>query len=294
MKNFLTFRKQGTLITEQTDEPASPDEAGMAMDQAKFIGYVAEEIKEYISGNKEFPEWMQNKLTGLHEKAKDMHAVMAGKYNESVEEAVKQPSDKDLHKTLGPTKNIQQGIEALKKAYKMSDDEAKKHIRRLMGEAKKYTAPTKAEIEADKKKDRAGKSRPSMSDKSAKKSVYKNMMGGLKEEVDEAMKFSDKQIKMAYGIINDPRYKSGNMTAIVNKIEQIAKGLSKHPGVVKAIKVTNESVDLAEKLTVADGMKKWIDDFQKSDAPQFQGKSEKERREMAIAAYMAAKKSKKK
>jgi len=119
-------------------------------------------------------------------------------------------------------------------------------------------------------------------------------MGGLKEEVDEAMKFSDKQIKMAYGIINDPRYKSGNMTAIVNKIEQIAKGLSKHPGVVKAIKVTNESVDLAEKLTVADGMKKWIDDFQKSDAPQFQGKSEKERREMAIAAYMAAKKSKKK
>lgn len=74
------------VYKEQTDEPASDDEAGMAMDQAKFIGYVANEIKEYISGNKEFPEWMQNKLTGLHEKAKDMHAVMAGKYNESVEQ----------------------------------------------------------------------------------------------------------------------------------------------------------------------------------------------------------------
>ena len=73
----------------EDDMPASPDEAGMAMDQAKFIGYVANEIKEYIGGNKEFPEWMQNKLTGLHEKAKDMHAVMAGKYNESVDEGMK-------------------------------------------------------------------------------------------------------------------------------------------------------------------------------------------------------------
>lgn len=55
------------------------------------------------------------------------------------------------------------------------------------------------------------------------------------------MKYSDKEIKMAYGIINDPRYKGGNMTAIVKKIEQIAKGLSKHPGVKKAIRATNES-----------------------------------------------------
>jgi len=120
-------------VKEQDDAPASPDEAGMAMDQAKFIGYVADEIMEYIQGNNEFPEWMQNKLSALHEKAKGMHAVMAGKY-ESVEEA------------------------------------------------RKYTPPTKAEIEADKKKDRAGKKRPSMSAKSAKKSIYKNMMGGLKEE----------------------------------------------------------------------------------------------------------------
>jgi len=65
--------------------PASPDEAGMALDQAKFIGYVAEEIMEYIQGNKDFPEWMQNKLSAFHEKAKGMHAVMAGKYDETNE-----------------------------------------------------------------------------------------------------------------------------------------------------------------------------------------------------------------
>jgi len=44
-------------------------------------------------------------------------------------------------------------------------------------------------------------------------------------------------------------------------------------------------------LSVKDGMSAWIDDFKKSDAPQFKGKSDKERREMAIAAYMSAKKS---
>ena len=42
-------------------------------------------------------------------------------------------------------------------------------------------------------------------------------------------------------------------------------------------------------LKVSDGMGAWIDDFKKSDAPQFKGKNAKERRDMAIAAYMKAK-----
>jgi len=42
-------------------------------------------------------------------------------------------------------------------------------------------------------------------------------------------------------------------------------------------------------LKVSDGMSAWIKDFKKSDAPQFKGKSEEERREMAIAAYLDAK-----
>ena len=50
-----------------------------------------------------------------------------------------------------------------------------------------------------------------------------------------------------------------------------------------------EEVELDEKLNVSDGMGAWIDDFKKSDAPQFKGKDDKERREMAIAAYLAAK-----
>ena len=42
-------------------------------------------------------------------------------------------------------------------------------------------------------------------------------------------------------------------------------------------------------LSVSDGLGAWVDDFKKSDAPQFNDKSAKERREMAIAAYISAK-----
>lgn len=85
MKKFTSIRNRNHIIESEDNMPASPDEASMALDQAKFIGYVAKEIEEYIQGNNEFPEWMQNKLSGLHEKAKGMHAVMAGKYDETNE-----------------------------------------------------------------------------------------------------------------------------------------------------------------------------------------------------------------
>lgn len=45
--------------------------------------------------------------------------------------------------------------------------------------------------------------------------------------------------------------------------------------------------DLVEKLKKSDDMGTWIDDFYKSDAPQFKGKSKEKRRQMAIAAKLA-------
>lgn len=48
---------------------------------------------------------------------------------------------------------------------------------------------------------------------------------------------------------------------------------------------------IQEKLKVSDGQQAWIDDFLKSDAPQFQGKSKEEIIKMAVAAFNAAKKN---
>lgn len=52
--------------------------------------------------------------------------------------------------------------------------------------------------------------------------------------------------------------------------------------------VVGESVELEEKLKVSDGLGAWIDDFKKSDAPQFKGKSDEEKKNMAIAAFTDA------
>ena len=70
-----------------------------------------------------------------------------------------------------------------------------------------------------------------------------------KESVNEEMEsleenYSGKQVKMAMGIASDPRYKQGNYTGAVKKIEKIAKGLSKHPSVASHLKKMNEYLEI--------------------------------------------------
>lgn len=73
-----------------------------------------------------------------------------------------------------------------------------------------------------------------------------------------------------------------------------SKRMMKNKNVAQAVSLykasMKESVNLDEKLKVSDGMGSWIKDFQGSDAPQFKGKDKEERRDMAIAAYLSAKK----
>jgi len=52
--------------------------------------------------------------------------------------------------------------------------------------------------------------------------------------------YTDQQIKQAYGILNDPRYKGGNYSGAVKAIEKLAKGLSDHPDVANALRRANE------------------------------------------------------
>ena len=50
------------------------------------------------------------------------------------------------------------------------------------------------------------------------------------ETVDDLLNkkgFTDKEIKMAFGIANDKRYKDGNMSGAIKAIEGIKKGLLK-------------------------------------------------------------------
>ena len=145
---------------------------------------------------------------------------------------------KEIARRAAERKTRKEGVaEAVKKDEREVDELSQNTLRQYHG---------KSALDIRKKRDQLNKGTLSTADhKKAQKRVQginraANKMEEV-EQVDEAMKFSDKQIKMAYGIINDPRYKGGNMTAIVKKIEQIARGLSKHDGVQKAIQATNES-----------------------------------------------------
>jgi hypothetical protein len=68
----------------------------------------------------------------------------------------------------------------------------------------------------------------------------------VQEYNDKEEKYSDKQIKQAFGILNDPRYKGGDYTGAVNTIEKLAKGLSTHPSVANALKKANEEIKTDE------------------------------------------------
>ena len=58
-------------------------------------------------------------------------------------------------------------------------------------------------------------------------------------------KYSDKKIKQAYGILNDPRYKQGNYSGAAKAINKLAPGLADHPDVKNALKRANENLDLS-------------------------------------------------
>ncbi len=73
--------------------------------------------------------------------------------------------------------------------------------------------------------------------------VNESFKVGDKVKKEETMlEFTTQQIKQAYGILNDPRYKQGNYSGAVKAIEKLAKGLSKHKDVANALKRANESV----------------------------------------------------
>ena len=123
-------------------------------------------------------------------------------------------------------------------------------------------------------------------------------------DIDED--FSSAQIRMAYGVLNDPRYKQGNYDGAVKAIEKIAKGLSDHPDVKNALKRANEElldlpatgdtttsnasqeVEQVEKLEEARFSQSQIDQLKKQFEP-LRGKGENNAVQMDKLAKMMGK-----
>jgi len=154
---------------------------------------------------------------------------------------------------------IKQRIRDLKlQIPKESDPVKRKEISSQIREYEKYknqydftkassakNAKDASRIEAD----RILNKKPDPYTRPADKVTIGTALAGLlgEESVIDEKDFSDKEIKMAYGILNDPRYKGGNQTGAIKAIEGIKAGLSEHPGVKRAIyKTQNEPDNLEE------------------------------------------------
>lgn len=120
-KRLGTLGQEPKMAKEayEDDEPASPDEAGMAMSQLKFICYAANEMMENIQEGAPFPEWFQNKLTSNYESMKDLYAFMEGE-NE-MDEAV-QSADKKPEKFTKPDGTV--GVRMVRMDKKIVDKDA--------------------------------------------------------------------------------------------------------------------------------------------------------------------------
>jgi len=70
--------------------------------------------------------------------------------------------------------------------------------------------------------------------------------------------------------------------------EEVADHINKVLGLTEGFEISEMEETLNEKLKPSDGLGAWIKDFMKSDAPQFKGKSDEEKRDMAIAAFTDA------
>lgn len=267
------------------------NEGEMAKTQLRGIVADASHMIQMFADDQNLPEWVQNKITKAADYLNSAHRYMmnkesvewvCGKCNcdpctcegdvhESVNEMGPRHTSKPMKTQFGKGARDSKGFAAYKK-YMKANDLDEPTVRMAADN------PNDAEVKRMMKNPKYAKALD----------LYK---ASFKEATYKERDLPPRLVKKAIGIASDPRFKGGNMTGAVKAIEKLSKGLSDHPQVKAVLRRQNESLE--EKLKVSDGIRTWIDDFQKSDAPQFQGKDKEERRDMAIAAYLSAKEEEK-
>ena len=170
---------------------------------------------------------------------------------EEIEEAI-DPADLDLDATDADKKAADKNI--IMQMRKAMDVRGNMPIEFANGKKEKVDAKildmmTKAHMNIQKPRDKdkfvamISKSKRDMLNVAKKLATLKM---GEELELDEKFQSrrpSSKEVKMAIGIANDPRYKQGNYSGAVKAIEKIRDGLSDYPEVAAALKKANENLD---------------------------------------------------
>jgi len=92
--------------------------------------------------------------------------------------------------------------------------------------------------------------------------------------------------------VDFPAWWQSKITTAKNMISSAKHYLEfelQEPQIDAMVGVATEEEAIDEKLKPSMGAGAYVDDFRKSDAPQFKGKSKKKKNKMAVAAYLSAK-----
>ena len=125
--------KTEDMNEDKYDEPASSYESEMLDNQVAFIKYASDEICDHVKNGGVFPEWFQNKFSGVHEQLKTLHAYMEGERQQEAERkrmmSMKDMKD-DYFESLERKLNESKGIckECGKPSYTTLPEEKQKGV----------------------------------------------------------------------------------------------------------------------------------------------------------------------
>lgn len=276
----LLTKTQG-LREEAEDDTEEKNE--MAQTQLHFIRYAAREILEYIDMGGEIEEWYQNKLSKVHSDMESLHSYIEGVKRK--EGMVKEEAELD---------------EGIKEKIKGAIRREKAKDMPLVQNRRDYAA-TKAGEAYEKGDEKTGRRYMAWREKSLRKEEV--------EQIDEisaslagryiVKSRKDETARREHGLkVRDELRKATGKnfgTPIDRKLYSpvASRGAGQKVAMKKLtgqarINATEEVEQVDEILKSNTPMATWIKDFEKSDAPQFKGKSKEKRREMAIAAKLSA------
>jgi len=313
--------KQDDIEVKNTMEAFEDPEAQkseMAMTKLHFIKYAAEEIMEYINMNAPIEEWYQIKLAKVHADMEGLHSYMEGEKRRTGmvgEAASPMIAPPKTGKEFGTKADAfayvkKHGGKVMKKSF-INPRTGQKFVSYIIKEdtideaMKPYvsgTAPRSGEKGSYDVMDKNGKvvkSYPyTKGGMQMAQSHVKKLMGeGVMKNIKRQLTARDADSRAGEEAGKMMKAQQAGDTAAASKYNKRFKKLSaltKKEGYAsdaqrKAVWASKNEKGIKEKLDPSMGADAYIKDFMKSDAPQFKGKSKKERQQMALAAYYAAK-----
>jgi len=290
IKKGLSDHPQVRAVLQRQNEDIQEDghtDVASAKDQVKIAMTALQKMEMELgklNDEDSLPSWWTNKVAVAVDNIDGMSDYLDTQVEEIDEGKMKDRLMK-AQDLMGPSKNREQGIEFVMKGLKVSKREATKLVDAVLD----MVMNNEVEIDEMKMDD------PKLVRKFDKLKRGDTVKLKTSSTISKGTDFVDYVVK-AKNTVNKGRVEKITLVTKGNE-KAVKKFLYKRDGQVTfAIGDMGASIDdikeaaheLAEKLKVSDGVGAWIKDFQKSDAPQFQGKSEEDRKKMALAAFADA------